>query len=108
MRTVAASFLAMAAVTALRAQTDQPASPAEPVRTYTLLGEDEDWSFLKDASLRQDLWDPLKYIPLGRDGWYLSIGGGSRQSFERVGNDNWGKQSYTNTFYLQRYVLHTD
>jgi hypothetical protein len=96
------------AIAAAQAQTDQPASSAEPVRTYTLLGEDEDWSFLKDPSLRQDLWDPLKYIPLGPDGWYLSIGGGAREVLEQVGNDNWGKQNYTNTFYLERYVLHTD
>jgi hypothetical protein len=95
-------------IAAAQAQTDQPASSAEPVRTYTLLGEDEDWSFLKDPSLRQDLWDPLKYIPLGPDGWYLSIGGGAREVLEQVGNDNWGKQNYTNTFYLERYVLHTD
>ena len=109
MRTASTWVIAVAgAVTALQAQTDQPASSAEPVRTYTLLGEDEDWSFLKDPSLRQDFWDPLKYIPLGRDGWYLSIGGGMRQALEQVGNDNWGKQNYTNTFYLERYVLHTD
>jgi hypothetical protein len=98
MRTVCA---ALALVIVIHAQT-------EPVRTYTLLGEDEDWSFLKDPSLRQDVWDPLKYIPLGRDNWYLSIGGGTRQVLEQVGNDNWGKQNYTNTFYLERYVLHTD
>ena len=109
MRTASTWVIALAgAVTSLRAQTDQPASSAEPVRTYTLLGEDEDWSFLKDPSLRQDFWDPLKYIPLGRNGWYLSIGGGTRQALEQVGNDNWGKQPYTNTFFLQRYVLHTD
>jgi hypothetical protein len=108
-RTVAALILVLAgAITALQAQTDQPASSAAPVRTYTILGEDEDWSFLKDRSLRQDIWDPLKYIPLGPDGWYLSIGGGARQVLEQVGNDNWGKQNYTNQFYLQRYVLHTD
>jgi len=74
----------------------------------TLLGEDEDWSFLKDPSLREDIWDPLKYIPLGSHGLYLSIGGGARQVMEQVGNDNWGKQNYTNQFYLERYVLHTD
>ena len=109
MRIVAASILALAAaIPAVQAQTDQPASSAEPVRTYTLLGDDEDWSFLKDPSLRQDIWDPLKYIPLGLDGWYLSIGGGAREVLEQVGNDNWGKQNYTNKFYLERYVLHTD
>jgi hypothetical protein len=109
MRNASRWILGMAAaITAAQAQTDQPTSPAEPVRTYTLLGEDEDWSFLKDPSLRQDFWDPLKYIPLGPDGWYLSIGGGAREVLEQVGNDNWGKQPYTNRFYLARYVLHTD
>ena len=109
MRTASAWVIVLTAgIAVLRAQTGQPTSPAEPVRTYTLLGEDEDWSFLKDPSLRQDFWDPLKYIPLGTDGWYLSIGGGMRQVFEQVGNDNWGKQNYTNSFFLQRYVLHTD
>ena len=102
------TFALAGAMAVAEAQSDQAASPAEPVRTYTLLGEDEDWSFLKDPSLRQDPWDRLKYIPLGTDGWYLSIGGGMRQAFEQVGNDNWGKQPYTNAFSLQRYVLHTD
>jgi hypothetical protein len=105
MRTVATSILALAA---LHAQTDQPASSAAPVRTYSLLREDEDWSFLKDPSLQQDIWDPLKYIPLGREGWFLTIGGEAREVLERVGNDNWGKQPYINTFLLQRYMLHTD
>jgi hypothetical protein len=109
MRTASAWVIVLTAgIAVLRAQTGQTTSPAEPVRTYTLLGEDEDWSFLKDPSLRQDFWDPLKYIPLGTDSWYLSIGGGMRQAFEQVGNDNWGKQNYTNSFFLQRYVLHTD
>jgi hypothetical protein len=105
MRTVATSILALAA---LHAQTDQPASSEPPVRTYSLLREDEDWSFLKDPSLREDIWDPLKYIPLGREDWFLTIGGEAREVFERVGNDNWGKQPYINTFLLQRYMLHTD
>ena len=109
MRTVSKWIVVLTIGTAAaRAQSDQPANPVEPVRTYTLLGEDEDWSFLKDPSLRQDPWDPLKYIPLGSDGWYLSIGGGAREVLEQVGNDNWGKQNYTNTFFLERYVLHTD
>jgi hypothetical protein len=109
MRTASRWILGLAAaITAAQAQTDQPTGSAEPVRTYTLLGEDEDWTFLKDPSLRQDLWDPLKYIPLGAGGGYLSIGGGAREVVEQVGNDNWGKQNYTNTFYLERYVLHTD
>src|SRR5277367_5383011 len=32
-------------------------------RSYKLLREDENWSFLRDRSLREDFWDPIKYIP---------------------------------------------
>ena len=50
-------------------------SPA-PVRTYHLLREDDDWSFLADPAQRQEFWDPIKYVQLrpGRDDWFLSIG----------------------------------
>jgi hypothetical protein len=109
MRTPSAwPIILAAAVTVVQAQTDQPASSTEPVRTYSLLREDENWSFLKDRSLRRDPWDRLKYIPLGRDGWFLTMGGEARAVLEQVGNDNWGKQPYTNTFFLERYMLHTD
>jgi hypothetical protein len=93
---------------AAQVQADLSSSSAEPVRTYTLLREDENWSFLKDPLLRRDPWDRLKYIPLGPDGWFLTIGGEAREVLEQVGNDNWGKQPYTNTFFLERYTLHTD
>jgi len=79
-----------------------------PVRTYNLLRENDDWSFLADPSLRYDFWDPIKHIPLGCKACYLSLGGEIRQVFEQVANDNWGKQPYTNTFLLQRYMLHSD
>jgi len=81
---------------------------AQSVPAYSLLRENEDWSFLKDKSLRSDIWDPLKYIRLGSDDRYLTIGGEVREVFEQVGNDNWGKQPFTNTFFLQRYMLHSD
>ena len=57
----------LVAVSSVRAQSDETTAPVSPVRTYSLLRENEDWSFLKDPSLRQDFWDPIKYIPL-RDG----------------------------------------
>ncbi len=59
---------------------------AQSVPAYSLLRENEDWSFLRDTSLRQDIWDPLKYIRLGSDDWYLTIGGEVREVFEQVGN----------------------
>jgi hypothetical protein len=72
---------------------------AQAIPAYSLLRENEDWSFLKDTGLRQDIWDPLKYIRLGSDDWYLTIGGEVREVFEQAGNDNWGKQRYTDTLF---------
>jgi hypothetical protein len=106
-----APILAMALIAAAKfacAQSDQTAASTEPDRSYSLLRENEDWSFLQDRSLRQDFWDPLKYFSLGGDNSYVSVGGEIREVFEQVGNDNWGQQPYTNTFFLQRYMLHTD
>ena len=59
-------------------------------RTYHLLREDDDWSFLADPAQRQDFWDPIKYIPLrsGRNDWFLSMGGEARETWEQIGNDN--------------------
>ena len=109
MRIVSASVITFfLAISSVRAQSDENAAAVAPVRSYSLLRESEDWGFLKDQKLRQDFWDPIKYIPLGADGGYLTIGGEVREAFEQVGNDNWGKQPYTNTFFLQRYMLHAD
>lgn len=79
-----------------------------PVRTYNLLRENDDWSFLADPSRRSDFWDPIKYIPLRCEACYVSLGGEIREVFEQVANDNWGKQPYTNAFLLERYMLHSD
>jgi hypothetical protein len=86
----------------------QNADSTTPVATYNLLRENDDWSFLADSTLRADFWDPLKYIPLGCDDCYLTIGGEVREAFEQVGNDNWGKQPYMNAFFLERYMLNSD
>jgi hypothetical protein len=84
------------------------AVPTVDDRGYSLLRENEDWSFLADSVNRTDFWDPIKYVPLGTNGSYVSFGGEVREAFEQVGNDNWGKQNFTNTFFLQRYMLHSD
>jgi hypothetical protein len=85
----------------------QDESPA-PVRTYNLVRENDEWSFLADPSQQSDFWDPIKYIPLRCEACYVSLGGEIREAFEQVGNDNWGKQPYSNAFLLQRYMLHSD
>ncbi len=52
---------------------------------------DEDWSFLRDPSKRTDFFDPIKWIPLGKDGsWFLSIGGELRERFQDVRNEGFG------------------
>ncbi len=104
MRTAARATLCLAAALRLFAQADTTA----PGREYSLLRENEDWSFLSNSANRDDFWDPIKYIPLGTSGSYVSLGGEVREVFEQVGNDNWGKQNYTNTFFLQRYMFHSD
>jgi hypothetical protein len=81
---------------------------APPEWSYNLLRENDDWSFLADPSLRSDSWDPIKYIALGCQACYVSLGGEIREAFEQVGNDNGGKQPYMNAFLLQRYMLHSD
>jgi hypothetical protein len=90
------------------AQTDAP--KPSPDRTYKLLREDEDWKFLQDKSLRQDSWDPIKYIPLrnGQKDWYLTVGGEAREVWEQIGNDNWGESPFWNGYLNERYMLYAD
>src|SRR5262249_39560836 len=84
--------------------------PAPPPRTYHLLREDDDWSFLADPPERQDCWDPIKYIRLrqGRNDWFLSMGGEARYIWEQIGNDNWGQQPFMNAYFNQRYMVYFD
>ena len=92
------------------AQSDNAVDPAVPNRSYQLLREDESWTFLRDRALRQDVWDPIKYIPLRNhaDDWYLTIGGEAREVWEQIGNDNWGQQPYMNGYLNERYMLSFD
>jgi hypothetical protein len=92
------------------AQSQPPSQASAPQRpSYSLDRSEEDWSFLRDPSQRKDLWDPLKYIPLGRDGWYLTVAGEYRPFYEFYKNYNWcaGPQD-GNGYYLQRFMGSTD
>ena len=107
-----ASILAMAlafgAVQAL-AQSVEADPPVTQERTYKLLREDEDWSFLRDSSLRRDFWDPIKYIPIRNNGdWFMTMGGEAREMWEQIGNDNWGQAPYMNGYLNERYMLYFD
>jgi hypothetical protein len=92
---------------------DRPMQPGRPF--IGLLRYDEDWSFLKDPANRTELWDPLKYIELGKADWYLSLGGETRQRYEIYHNFPFalpppGVPSIAddNGYYLMRYMLHGD
>src|ERR1700749_623479 len=92
------------------AQSENTSDPVIPDRNYQLLREDENWTFLRDRTLRQDLWDPIKYLPLRNhsDDWYLTIACEAREVWEQIGNDNWGQQPYMNGYLNQRYMLSLD
>jgi hypothetical protein len=92
------------------AQSDNTGDPAISDRSYQLLREDENWTFLRDRALRQDFWDPIKYIPLQNraDDWFLTIGGEAREVWEQIGNDNWGQNPYMNGYLNERYMLSFD
>jgi len=108
-RLLVASALLMA-VPRLFAQSGTPDESPRVDRSYKLLRGDEDWSFLQDPTLRDDFWDPVKYIRLRhhRNDWYLTIGGEARWVWEQDGNDNWGESPFWNNFFLQRYMLGFD
>lgn len=107
---ILAVFVLLVALWPVRAQSAPSTSPDVPDRSYKLLREDEDWSFLADPAQRQDFWDPLKYIRLrrGHNDWFLTFSGEARELWEQEGNYNWGQQLYWNNFFLQRYVLGLD
>ncbi len=76
---------------------------------YALNRADEDYSYLRDPTLRTDFWDPVKYIPLNESGiWYLSLGGEVRERYEYFSNPNWGGGPPGSGYLLQRYFLHAD
>jgi hypothetical protein len=101
-------LLIASALVELRAQQNAPV-PGED-RSYKLLRSDEDWSFLQDKSLREGLWDPIKYIPLRKSAkdWYLTLGGEAREVWEQIGNDNWGQSPFWNGYLNERYMLYAD
>jgi hypothetical protein len=111
MRTLAIFIVLSVATPLLLCGQSLPTAEAPaPARIYHLLREDDDWSFLADPAQRQEFWDPIKYIRLrvGRNDWFLSIGGEAREVWEQIGNDNWGQQPFMNGYFNQRYMLSFD
>jgi hypothetical protein len=70
---------------------------------------EEDWSLLADPDCKKEVLDDLKYISLGRENWYLSVGGEIRYRYENYENAGFGSDLETGSGYiLQRYLLHSD
>ena len=70
---------------------------------------DRDYSFLADPAKRTDLWDPVKYIPLGNDS-YVSFSGEERLRYEDFfENPAFGIQAPSKDDYLlERSMLGAD
>lgn len=83
-----------------------PAQDAPPSRPrYLPDAADEDWSFLKTAP-KTDIWDPIKYIRLGREDWFMTLSGEVRYRPEgfRV-RETEARPSTIDSYFLQRYIF---
>jgi hypothetical protein len=77
---------------------------------YSIERWDEDWSYLKDPSTNDDVFDPIKFIPLNdRKDWYLSFGGQLRYRFDYFNNTSFGAgEQDENGWHLFRQLYHVD
>jgi hypothetical protein len=76
---------------------------------YRIERWDEDYSSLADPAYRSDPFDRLKYIPLGLDDSYLSLGGQARYRYDYFNNLNFDKGPQDeNGFHLVRLLTHAD
>jgi hypothetical protein len=77
---------------------------------YSVFRDMEDYTYLRDPKKHDDVFDPIKYIPLDSKGdVYLSFGGEIRERWEYYSQPPFGQgPKDTNGYYLQRYMLHAD
>jgi hypothetical protein len=81
------------------------AAAQTPARIYLPDPADEDWSFLKEAP-KIDPWDRLKYIPLGRDDWFMTLSGEVRYRPEGFRVRATAERPETiDNYLLQRYLF---
>jgi hypothetical protein len=91
----------------LNAQAPTDSAAARPA--YQPFRYDEDWRFLSDTSRYSDWLDRLKYISLGGEEWYATIGGEIRERYELLDEPGFGAgPEDKNGYFLQRYLLSSD
>ena len=87
----------------------QSAANGDPWPTFQPFRYDEDWSSLADSTTQTDWLDRLKYLSLGRTGWFAALGGEIRERFELLDQPNFGAgPEDDNGYFLQRYLLSSD
>jgi hypothetical protein len=85
-------------------------STADVRPDFKLLRQDEDWSWLRDATVPADPFDALKFIALNRSGSaWLTLGGEVRERYEYYDEANWGRGIQDgNGYFLHRFMVHAD
>ncbi|HEY1254508.1 MAG TPA: hypothetical protein VGF01_06980, partial [Terracidiphilus sp.] len=103
-----ASIMVYVGINLAQAENSSPGTVSPPA--FTTLTYDEDYSYLKDPAVRTNLFDPLKYIPLDKQGdIYLTIGGQVRDRYEYFNNYTFGKGAQDpNGYNLIRTMLDGD
>src|SRR5258706_25669 len=88
-----------------------PTKGAVAPAPYTLVRWNEDYTYLKNSP-KTDFFDPIKYIPLGPDDWYVSLGGQYRYRYEYFNNFNFspatGVAQDEDGYHLNRILLNAD
>jgi Alginate export len=83
---------------------------AQEMPTFKILRYDEDYTFLKNDSSRNNWYKQTKFKPLSKDKkTYISFGGEVRYQYFYFKNEAWGKAPDDNDGYiLNRYLGHVD
>ena len=85
------------------------AQSAKKNRTYNMIRYQDDFAFLSQDSLKEDIFDPIKYISIASQHQsYLSIGGELRHQYQYYQNPEWNGSVDNNGHFMQRYMLHAD
>src|SRR5258708_38955803 len=100
------ALLTMPLALAAAAELEQP----QPPPAYLPLRFNEDYSYLRDPTLRTDPFDAVKCLQLraGDPAWFLSLGGEARERTEVISRPDFGFSGRRDSYLLQRLTLQAD